>query len=609
MNPPTADGATPEQGVAGIVALLETSWGARRALLVVYLALIATSALAGVMFALSSAQGIGALRTSGSLDLAAVRRPLVMAGAYLGLQQLAIQILDLVTFRLARASELEVRHRLMRLARAVDSRALESQANRDRYAVASLAGDGRFGVSAAVQQFVPNALAYTSWASFAVLLMTLSVWWGLMLAAIWLAVRTEIRRSNEAAFEALNLQSMGARRRNYFRELASSSIGAKEIRVYRLARWIREKYDDHARVTASRVDTAVAGAGKRIWWLIVLTAVAHTVVFGAAAAELSQGELPVRDFALLVLCVMGLTQLLPSGTGEDVLLSRTSASVAALRELEHEFLLVRRELPEIAKVRSQQTGRATAPSVELIGVSFSYGERPIFDGLNLKIPAGTSTAIVGENGAGKTTLVRLISGLLVPDNGSVLIDESPLEADLEAHWRRVATVFQDFVRLPLSLRDNVRFFEPGSDLGEETLVSILKEVGLDDAVHRLPYGVDTPLGALGAPDLSGGEWQRLILARALWAVESGRTLLILDEPTANLDPQAEERFYSDFVAMTRGTTSIVISHRFPAVRACGRIAVLDAGKIAELGTHQALVRGARGYAAAYEAQAAAFRDA
>jgi ATP-binding cassette, subfamily B, bacterial len=245
------------------------------------------------------------------------------------------------------------------------------------------------------------------------------------------------------------------------------------------------------------------------------------------------------------------------------------------------------------------------------GVSFRYPgtDHDVLRDLDLVLEAGRSTAVVGVNGAGKTTLVTLLARLRDPTAGRILIDGVPL-AELPAReWQRqVAVVYQDFTRFPLTARENVALDLLGEPVDPETLTRVARRAGAADLVEGLRDGWETVLSAQyeGGQDLSGGQWQRVALARALYAVERGARVLVLDEPTAQLDVRAEARFYDRFLEITGGVTSVVISHRFSTVRRADRIAVLDGGRITELGDHEELLRADGTYAAMFELQVSRF---
>ncbi|HWI03108.1 MAG TPA: ABC transporter ATP-binding protein, partial [Acidimicrobiales bacterium] len=247
------------------------------------------------------------------------------------------------------------------------------------------------------------------------------------------------------------------------------------------------------------------------------------------------------------------------------------------------------------------------------GVRFAYPgtTRDVFTDLDLTIHPGTSLAIVGGNGAGKTTLIKLLARMHEPQGGIIRVDGTPLDHFDPAAWRRrLAVIFQDFVRYELPAADNVGFGGVGLLGDDRALSAAATKAGAADLIHRLPAGWDTPLNRqyTGGADLSGGQWQRVALARALFAVEAGAGILVLDEPTANLDVRAEAALFEDFLDLTRGLTTILISHRFSTVRHADRIVVLEGGCVVEDGSHDELLAAGGRYAGMFRLQAARFHD-
>jgi len=215
----------------------------------------------------------------------------------------------------------------------------------------------------------------------------------------------------------------------------------------------------------------------------------------------------------------------------------------------------------------------------------------VLQDLDLEIPAGTSLAIVGENGAGKTTLVNLICGFYRPVAGRVTVDGVDLaEFDPAAWQRRIGAVFQDFARYPVTLRENIIFGGTGR-AGWEARYRAAEKAGLSAVAEGLPQNWYTTLSREfeGGTELSGGQWQRVALARALFALEAGARILVLDEPTANLDVRAEASLYNRFLELTSGLTTIIVSHRFSTVRRADRIVVVHQGRIVESGNHSQLL--------------------
>jgi ABC-type multidrug transport system fused ATPase/permease subunit len=237
-------------------------------------------------------------------------------------------------------------------------------------------------------------------------------------------------------------------------------------------------------------------------------------------------------------------------------------------------------------------------------VRFAYTEsaEPVLKGFDLTIPAGTSLAIVGPNGAGKTTLAKLLCRLYDPQGGAVLVDGVDIrEFDLDGWRSRLAAVFQDFIRYELPLRDNVA----PRGAPDEAVMAALAAAHAEDLADP-----STVLSRQyeGGIDLSGGQWQRVALARALCSVQLGAGVVILDEPTAQLDVRGEAEIFDAILRSTRGCTTILISHRFSTVRRADRICVLERGKVVELGTHKELMALAGRYRTMFELQAARFGE-
>jgi ABC-type multidrug transport system fused ATPase/permease subunit len=224
----------------------------------------------------------------------------------------------------------------------------------------------------------------------------------------------------------------------------------------------------------------------------------------------------------------------------------------------------------------------------------------VLDGFDLSIPAGSSLAIVGQNGAGKTTLAKLLCRLYDPQRGAIEVDGIDLrELELESWRARLAAVFQDFIRFELPLRENIA----PDGASEDDVRAALAEAGATGLAS-----LDTPLarGYQGGTEISGGQWQRVALARALCAVRRGAGVVLLDEPTAQLDVRGEAEIFERILTGTRRATTILISHRFSTVRHADRICVLEQGRVVELGTHDELMDRRGRYRTMFDLQAQRF---
>jgi len=425
------------------------------------------------------------------------------------------------------------------------------------------------------------------------------------LVVIYAAVGHRLRMRQR---EAVGYGDEPVRRAHYFREVALSAEAAQELRVFGLVPWMLSSFDDAWRQGMSGVWRARRSSGPEIVTLLVVVVVTNVVAFGLLASSAHGGHIGVPTLmvvasAMLALCQLGL--VLP----EDDHVAQGAAVATAL---------VKGEAQSAAVVKAETrehpaTVERRAHELRVEGLRFAYHDDgpAIYDGLDLVAPAGRSLAIVGSNGAGKTTLVKLLAGLHQPQEGRILVDGGDLrELDQRAWQRRIAAIFQDFTHYPLSAADNVGFGAIDRLGDQELLDRAAARAGATDLIESLPNGWSTILSRsfTGGVDLSGGQWQRLALARAVAAVEGGAGVVVLDEPTANLDVRGEVELFDRFLEVTKGCTTILISHRFSTVRRADRIVVLDKGRVIEEGTHAELVARRGRYARLFTLQAARYRD-
>ncbi len=393
------------------------------------------------------------------------------------------------------------------------------------------------------------------------------------------------------------------RRAEYLRRIGLMPEWAKELRIFGLVDWIgawfsREWMQVIAGLRAARrSDRRVMAA----WTVGIVAANAAAVALIARSAW--SGALSIGALAVAVQAVLGMASL--AAQDGDVWMENGAVPMPDVAALQRTV----DERPAAAGLNRESPGPQHEISFE--GVEFCYPGRDtaVYDGFDLRIQAGTSLAIVGLNGAGKTTLAKLLAGLCRPDGGRITVDGVDL-ADIDTNaWRRsVAAIFQDFVHYELPARDNVTFgaieAAHGPDVDGRVLTAI-RQAGATDVVDRLPDGLDTVLSRrfTGGVDISGGQWQRLALARALLATQNGARVLVLDEPTAHLDVRAEVDLFDRFLELTQGLTTILISHRFSTVRRAHRIVVLEHGRVVEDGSHDDLVAADGRYARMFRLQA------
>jgi ATP-binding cassette subfamily B protein len=379
--------------------------------------------------------------------------------------------------------------------------------------------------------------------------------------------------------------------------------------VFGLGGWLVDRYRSTWLAAMAAPWAVLRRLDRKVLMLAVPVLVAFAVSCGYLGLAAYRREIDLSTLAVM-LPMLAATTPLGDISWDDVALSWMIQGLPRVRELETELQSaagpgLRGTLPAVG---------LPASDVRFEQVRFRYpgADREVFGGLDLVLRAGQSTALVGINGAGKTTLVKLLARLHDPDSGRILVDGVDLTRLHPAQWQRqVAVVFQDFAHYPLSFAENVGFGAPEHVSDAEGLAAAAGRAGALDLLAGLADGWDTVLSRAydGGVDLSGGQWQRIALARALFAVRHGATILVLDEPTAWLDARGEADFFDRFLDITHGTTTLIISHRFSTVRRADHICVLDEGRVLEQGDHESLIAAGNRYAQLFSLQAARFEDA
>jgi ATP-binding cassette, subfamily B, bacterial len=434
-------------------------------------------------------------------------------------------------------------------------------------------------------------------------------WWApLVLGVAWLSSHVLLRESALwKIFSSDEFANVG-RHSDYAYRLAVDSPAAKEVRVFGLATWAVDRYSALRARVAEALYKQRRLKQRPLGWTVGTVLVGNVIVFWSLAADARAGALPLSRLVVFAQVAVGCSALAFSefdwwfrGSAEPIprvqdlgeVLRPAGALVVGTRPAD---ALPAREIRfEHVSFAYPTTGVKDAPP--------GAPSRKVLDGFDLSIPAGSSLAIVGPNGAGKTTLAKLLCRLYDPDQGALRADGIDLrEIDVDGWRSRIAAVFQDFIRYELSLRDNV------APLGasDADVRSALHLARADDLA-----GLDRVLSKMyeDGTDLSGGQWQRVALARAVCAVQLGAGVVILDEPTAQLDVRGEAEIFDRLLEATRGRTIVLISHRFSTVRHADRICVLEHGRVVELGSHDELMSIPQGrYRTMFELQASRFYE-
>jgi ABC-type multidrug transport system fused ATPase/permease subunit len=431
--------------------------------------------------------------------------------------------------------------------------------------------------------------------SSAIVLATYTWWAGLLLGGGWLATHWLLRESGVWRDRNTDQVRSAQRDADYAYRLAVDAPASKELRLFGLAEWVVDRFVSRRTRLHDLQYEATRLREQPVVVSLLIVVLANVVVFWSLGLDVLSGRLDLGRVVMFAQCAIGASMMAFGGV--NWALDGASAPVAAVLRLQAAMARVGALPPG-----DREAGRRVpAREIRFRDVSFAYpGGAPVLDRFDLTIPAGTSLAIVGQNGAGKTTLAKLLCRFYDPQRGAIEIDGVDVRQFAIDSWRsRVTAVFQDFTRFELPLRDNVApAGAPDADI----------HTALENAGAAALARLDTVLSRAyaGGTDLSGGQWQRVALARALCAVQVGAGVVILDEPTAQLDVRGEAEIFDRILGATRHCTTILISHRFSTVRHADRICVVEHGQVIELGTHDELMAKGGRYRTMFELQAQRF---
>ncbi|MGH9000814.1 MAG: ABC transporter ATP-binding protein [Acidimicrobiia bacterium] len=530
-----------------------------------------------------------------------------IVAAIFGMQRVAFPFLGPAVETLEHRLTLLVQQRVMDPAlRPSTIGHLEDPRIADELRLASQVGSENFSAQQALGALNELAASRLAAVAAAGLLGTWQWWAPLVLGAAWGCSRLWYRVQMATLVASMERSTAELRQAEYVSDLVLSGKAAKETRIFGLGPWLTDRFETRWLEGMSGVwRQRRRGRFATVFSAGVLFA-AHFVVLGALVRSAVAGQIAVGDLFVFLQASLGL------------------AGFGFQPENEYVLRMGAAPLPHVAAVdglvpaAAEPTGRvdprrSPRSGIRFEDVSFAYpnSDQPVLSGLDLALPAGGSLAIVGENGAGKSTLVNLLCGFYRPTAGRITVDGIDLAHFDQAAWqRRVAAVFQDYARYAVTVRDNVTFGRPERANDYHARLAAADAAGLTPVVEGLPKAWYTLLSrefADGA-ELSGGQWQRVALARALFALHGGAGVLVLDEPTANLDVRAEADLYNRFLELTAGVTTIVVSHRFSTVRRAERIVVLEGGRVAESGSHHQLMAQDGRYARMFGLQARYYHD-
>lgn len=393
------------------------------------------------------------------------------------------------------------------------------------------------------------------------------------------------------------------RKFNYVTQISNDFENAKEVRLYDMSPWINEISDDCLKTHRH--------LHSRIQWRAFLTGSINNFLnllrdafaYIYLIIMFSKNAITVGDFTMYFSAITSLSGTLTGLSEKITELTKYDLKIKDIRKTE--------KMPS-----SRNRGKGiSAPKenieIEFRNVSFGYpnAENDTIKNISFKIKAGEKLALVGVNGAGKTTIVKLLCGLYLPTEGEILLNSHPInDYNIYEYYSLFSAVFQDISLMPYSIAENIAATTEKDEIDFEKVKNSIEIAGLKERIDALPLGVDTHFNKNineDAVDFSGGEKQKLALARAIYL---DRPMLILDEPTAALDPIAENEMYMKFNEISRGQTAMFISHRLASTRFCDRIIHLENGEIIENGTHDELIAANGKYAMMYGLQSKYYSD-
>jgi ATP-binding cassette subfamily B protein len=512
-------------------------------------------------------------------------------GAYMGYgRNLYVRRVELEAERrlLARASKVDVGH--------FDNSNWHDRLARAKRDVSWRPGDLTWSVLGLSGNIVTIVLMATLLASLHYVLVVLA------LAAAVLSLALE-RRVTSRLYEFFYRETPEEREREYLSDLLVQPRTTKEIRAYVLADYLLGR---HGKLSEDlyRQREQIYRHGTRVAMLtgfVTGTTLALAYLFVAV-----QGVAGTIEPGGVVLVIGAFASV--SGT-----LGQISSTFVAVDQhttfLDDYFSFLAIEPLVPVKAQPHAVPARLDAGIEFDTVTFTYpgGTSPAVDELSLHIRNGELIALVGENGAGKSTLVKLLLRFYDVSKGTVRVGGVDLrDVNPEALRSRIGVLFQDYASYELTIRENVLMGRPDGQTDDERVLDALRDARSEWLLKKMPNGLDSKVGRLfeGGHDLSGGEWQRLALARIMYR---DADIWILDEPTSSLDPEAEAAIFAELKENLKGRIGIVISHRFSTVRIADRIAVIDDGRVTELGTHDELLRADGRYAHLFELQAAGYR--
>jgi ATP-binding cassette, subfamily B, bacterial len=531
-----------------------------------------------------------------------------------------------------------MKERVMRKAAGLDLAAFEHQGYFDQ--LNRVIADAETRPPQLLQQVLQALQLVPQFLGYGLALLTLSRVLPLIVLAAVIPTQFVFMLSGQTNWSLLSVQTRDRRLADYYARLLTDRPVAKEVRLYGLAGYLQERWSTlfwqtrneqrrmalrlGLRQRASVLGTTVVSL-LGLWWVVSAHLLQTTASGYALLFQSIQGMMSATFNLALLMQALGESSGYASafraflGTADEETSRRgdegrgAEPSTVPSSVTPHPWSRSARQRPSsphpfFPSSPSRPFPHPIRQGIRFEDVWFTYpgSDRPALAGVGFMLGAGEKVALVGENGAGKTTITKLLLGLYRPDQGRITVDGVDLrEIDPAAVRAAMSAVFQQFVRYQLTFAENVALGAPDRLSDRQGVTLAVGQAGATDIVQGLPEGLDTLLGPdVGGVDLSGGQWQRVALARAFFREAQ---VLVLDEPTAALDPLAELALFERFATLAEGKSALLVSHRLGMARLADRILVLAGGKVVEAGTHAALVQAGGQYAELFEAQARWYR--
>ena len=402
-------------------------------------------------------------------------------------------------------------------------------------------------------------------------------------------------------FKYMRFRSKDRRQMNYYSDLLVNKDMVKEIRMYDLSDTFIKRFDNVFAHYYSGLRQLILH--ESIWHVAtaIVSALANCLCYALIALGVFRGTFQIGDYSLYTGALSSIATNVSTLINVSATIYEGTLFIDNLISFmkEKKSIVSSKEIPE-------EIRRGSPHTIVFENVSFAYPEvnRYVLKNINLTLRPGETAVLVGLNGAGKTTLIKLLTRLYDPSEGRILLDGKDLrEYDPKQLYQMFGIIFQDFGKYAVSVSDNIHFGEINKEKNIDNIRRAAIQSASDEYINKLPCGYETPLMRIFEPEgieLSGGQWQKLAIARAFY---SNSDILILDEPTAALDPMAEQEIYNQFDELRKDKTTIFVSHRLSSATIATKIIVLEHGEIIEEGTHKELMAKQGKYCELFSTQA------